>query len=128
MLPPAEDLEDRKLLYDFLQTFWMDTDPAILFDRIVHQCASSKYTIAELERIFWNEVEPAVGFNLWSIAGEWAGFEVDWLAARVLEKSRFGEPLPVKWVRPHANFWWRRLRAAVMEKREDNENTGAKSN
>ncbi len=118
MLPPDEDLKDRQPIWDYLQYFWMDTDPEVLFPPIVDVCAASKYSLEELEQIFWNEIEPAVGFNLWDIAGEWAGFEIDWLSARILEKNRFGRPLPFRHLRPQASSWWRRLKGAVSAKRE----------
>ena len=30
MRPPGEDIEDRAPVWDYMQNFWMDTDPAIL--------------------------------------------------------------------------------------------------
>ncbi|WP_133162246.1 DUF7079 family protein [Hyphococcus luteus] len=124
MLPPGEDLKDRQPVWDYLQYFWMDTDPEILFPRIVNICANSKYSLDEIEQIFWNELEPAVGFNLWGIAGEWAGFEIDWLSERILKKNRFGRPLPLRQLRPHASHWWGRLKSAVSARR-DSEHAGS---
>lgn len=117
MSPPDEDLKDRQPVWDALQFVWMDTDTEVEFPRIVEVCAQSKYSIAELEQIFWNEVEPAVGFNMWSVAGEWAGFEIDGLSARILEKSRFGRRLPIRIFRKNARDWWRRLEGALAERR-----------
>jgi hypothetical protein len=118
VLPPDQDIDDRTPIWDYLQVFWMDTDPEILFPRVVDKCAASKYSLDELKQIFWNEVEPAVGFNMWSIAGEWAGFDVEWLVQRILKKSRFGKPLPNVYLRPQARNWWKRLAGSIEAKRD----------
>jgi hypothetical protein len=76
--------------------FWMDTDPEQELESAARICARSKYSIAEIEQIFWNEVRPAVRFNLQSIAGEWTGFEIGWLSQRILETHRFGRKPPLK--------------------------------
>lgn len=118
MQPPHLDVEDRRPIWNMLQEFWMDTDPNIMFPRIVEVCARSKYSIDELEAIFWNEVRPAVRFNLWLLpAPEWAGFETTWLASRILKKHRYGRRVPVRWLHPHSNRWWRKLRAAIEASR-----------
>ena len=92
----------------------MDTDPNLYFDEIVSVCASSKYSIEELEKIFWNEIEPAVAVNLWDVAGEWRGYELEGLTALVLKKHRYGKCLPIRQFRPYATGWWNRLREAVV--------------
>jgi hypothetical protein len=115
---PAQDIEDRKPIWDFMQNFWMDTDPQILLPGVVKVCAASKYTMAELEAIYWNEVRPAVSFNLWMLpAPEWAGFKIDWLVDRILKRHRYGTRLPVKWLHLEANRWWRRLEGEIAELR-----------
>ena len=91
----------------------MDDDPAVSLERIARQCAHSKYSIAELEQIYWNEVRPAVQLNLHSVAGQWAGFERNWLSERILKKHRCGRRLPIKVLHPAASDWWTKLRATV---------------
>ncbi len=118
MKPPDEDIEDRALVWDYMQHFWMDTDPSILLPGIARICAESKYTLEELEAIFWNEVRPAVSFNLAMLpAPEWAGFEIEWLKERVLRKSRYGKALPRKWLHPYSSSWWRKLRSEIVQRR-----------
>lgn len=119
MKPPQDDLDDRRPVYDALQMFWMDTDPALYFDAIVAVCAQSKYSVADLEEIFWNEVEPAVGFNLWSIAGEWRGFDLDDMTARILQKRRRAGARPLQFLRPNARDAFRRLAEAVDRARAE---------
>ena len=118
MQPPGLDLEDRRPVWDVLQEIWMDTDVTILFPRIVDVCVTSKYSLSELESIFWNEVRPAVQFNLWLLpAPEWTGFDTNWLASRILKKHRYGRRLPIKWLHPYSNRWWQKLRDAINARR-----------
>lgn len=115
---PALDIDARSGIWDQMQMFWMDTDPDLVVDGVARVCAESKYSLAELEAIFWNEVRPAVSFNLgMGPAPEWAGFEPGWLRQRVLQKHRFGKALPWSFLHPYSRFWWRRLRAAIVEAR-----------
>ena len=39
MRPPGEDIEDRAPVWDYMQNFWMDTDPAILLPEVARICA-----------------------------------------------------------------------------------------
>ncbi len=114
MLPPDQDLSDRVLIWDCLQDLWMDTDSGPLLPKMMEVCASSKYTLGELEEIYWNELHPALSFNTWLLpAPEWAGFESGWLTARILEKNRYGKPVPWMWLHPFSNASWRKLRAGI---------------
>jgi hypothetical protein len=118
MKHPADDLDDRSRLWDQLQYFWMDTDPAVLLPHVARVCAESKYTLDELEAIFWNEVRPAVAFNLRiPTAPEWAGFDLEWLTARVLATHRYGRPLPWRWLYREDRAWWDRLAEAIRRLR-----------
>lgn len=120
MRPPHEDIQDRAPVWDHMQNFWMDTDPSIFLADVARACAESKYSLAELEAIFWNEVRPAVSFNMGALpAPEWVGFEIEWLKERVLRKSRFGKPLPRKWLHPYPESWWRKLSAGIVQHRND---------
>jgi hypothetical protein len=114
MKPPADDIDDRFRIWDQLQYFWMDTDPEPLLPEIARVCAESKYSIAELEAIYWNEVRPAVAFNLrWNPVPEWTGFTRESLTARVLAKHRYGRPLPWRWLHREDRAWWERLAEAT---------------
>lgn len=110
MLPPEQDIADRQVVWDALQMFWMDTDPGIFLAGAARICKSSKYSLEEIEQIYWNEVMPAVEFNLQSIAGEWTGFHIDFVTERVLETHRFGKPIHPD---PYAAKWWEKLRDAM---------------
>ncbi|MGB0132465.1 DUF7079 family protein [Dokdonella sp.] len=118
MVEPSLDLTDRVPIWDELQHFWMDSDPEDQLQRIADACAESKYAIEELEAIFWNEVRPALSFNLWGMpAPEWRGFEKEWLKTRVLKKHRFGRPVPPRWLHRYANSWWGKLQVEIVAAR-----------
>ena len=117
MLPPREDQADRRPVWDALQMFWMDTDPEIFLRSAADVCARSKYSLEEIEAIFWSEVRPAVKFNLWSPAGEWTGFDLDWLTERILEKHHFGRRPALRVLDREAESWWEKLRAGIEQLR-----------
>ncbi|HST45622.1 MAG TPA: hypothetical protein VLK29_10420 [Luteimonas sp.] len=118
MKPPAEDTAAREPIWDAMQDFWMDTDPEFALADIARTCARSGYSIDELRAIYWNEVRPAVSFNMAMMpAPEWAGFELEWLKRRILKTSRFGKPLPREWLHPYCAGWWQRLAAEVGRRR-----------
>jgi hypothetical protein len=125
MEPPERDQADRRPIWDALQDVWMDTELAFVLPGMAEVCAASKYSIEELEQIYWNEVRPAVKFNLWDLpAPEWAGFELEGLTRLILAKHRFGRRLPTAWLRPHARACWREIRAAILERRAGRPSAG----
>ena len=66
-----------------LADFWLDTELAeFQFDHIARVIAASPYSIKEVRAIHNFEVAPAVSANLASVAGEWAGFDSEWLKGR----------------------------------------------
>ncbi len=75
---------------------FLDTDVHLFREGNARILAASPYSLEELDVILRAEVYPACSFNMWEVAGEWAGFDLDWLERRVL----CGGPEP----RP----WWRR--------------------
>ena len=123
MLTPEQDQADRRPIWDVLQMFWMDTDPKIFLESAAQVCARSKYSLSEIEQIFWNEVRPAVRFNLMSVAGEWTGFEIGSLSQRILKTNHFGQRLPIKYLHPHSSYWWNKLHAEIKRTRNEPSNS-----
>lgn len=56
--------------------------------RLARTLAASGSSLSELERILWAEVAPVVGWNLFSVAGVWDGFDPVWLEERVSRQRR----------------------------------------
>lgn len=75
-----------------LSDLFLDTDSRLSFPYIARALAESPFSDDELEAIFQNEVAPAVEFNLFDIAGEWAGFDEAWLIAEITKRP----PKPYK--------------------------------
>lgn len=82
------NLSDQELLsripvWEALADFWLDTELVdFQFDHIARVIAASPYSIPEIQAIHSYEVAPAVSANLASMAGEWAGFDSEWLQER----------------------------------------------
>lgn len=84
--PPAEDLENRTPVWVAMSDFFLDTElTESIISHIARICASSPYSMEELERIMFMEVWPAFVANLRSVAGEWAGWSEEFVQERVLE-------------------------------------------
>jgi hypothetical protein len=89
-MPPfaASDLVHRRPVWLALSALYLDTEqtPAMR-DADAQQLARSPYTLDDLRAILAREVHPACAANLRSPAGEWAGFDADWLEQRILARA-----------------------------------------
>jgi hypothetical protein len=88
MKPPGEDLERRRPVWEALSRLFLDTDlgPEER-GRIAATLDESGYSEDEVRSILWEELFPALRCNLAPVAGEWAGFDGDWLETRILSAS-----------------------------------------
>src|SRR5271165_4582415 len=90
MPPPAAfDLLNRRAVWLALSALYLDTEqtPAMC-EAGANALAQSPYTLDDLRTILAEEVHPACAANLMSPAGEWAGFDEDWLERRILARHR----------------------------------------
>lgn len=82
------EVERRKPVWTAFSEFWLDTE---LEDsdlkRIARVAASSGYSLAELRDIYFYEVAPVVSANMLTVAGEWLGFDEDWLHTEARERA-----------------------------------------
>ncbi|MCV6623860.1 MAG: hypothetical protein OIF51_19160 [Cellvibrionaceae bacterium] len=117
MKSPEEDIEDRTPVWSCMQDLYMDTDVTLSYGYIAKCCGQSKYSLEELEKILFNEVLPALRFNMFDLpAPEWAGFETKWVVERVLKQHRFGKRRP--WVlRIYTNEHWKKLKLLIESER-----------
>ena len=69
----------------------MDTDTSLSREWRVKLLADSPYSVEQLQHILVDEVYPVCRWNLFSIAGEWIGFDMMWLEGKILR--RLGSPL-----------------------------------
>ncbi|MCK5797559.1 MAG: hypothetical protein KAI47_10270 [Deltaproteobacteria bacterium] len=47
------------------------------------RCVEAGLSVSQAREVWRHEVTRAVGFNTWDIAGEWMGWDRDWLIARI---------------------------------------------
>ena len=66
-----------------MSELFLDTDVRLHYAWVAQVAAASVFSLDELEAIFRDEVAPVLEPNLMSIAGEWAGFNEDWLVAAI---------------------------------------------
>src|SRR5262245_29072371 len=87
MKPAAEDLENRRRAWEALSDLYLDTDTSRSRSWRAQTLAASPYSLEELDQILIDEIDPACRTNSLSTAGEWAGFDMEWLENRILQQS-----------------------------------------
>ena len=96
------DLERRRHVWNALSELYLDTELEEPDNaRIAAVLAQSGYSSGQLEEILYRELHPVLLTNLVSFAGEWAGFDPDWLEAQILKrgsKRRGFAVIPGKWM------------------------------
>ena len=98
---------------------WMDTDVKAELPGIIDIAAKSPYSIDELELIYWEEVRPAVWTNmLMIVGGEWAGYELNWLADRIVDRSSKSTWRFPRWLCFYSSHYWSILKTGVLRLRE----------
>ena len=87
-LPDAE-IERRLPVWQAMTDLFLDTElDAADYDGIARVLLQSGYPVAELRRIFEQEVTPAFSHNIYAVAGEWAGWDEEFVRERMLESWR----------------------------------------
>jgi hypothetical protein len=80
-----QEVASRRAVWSALSELFLDTDlDGAGLDRIGDELSRSPYTLDALDAILLWEVYPVCRRNLRSVAGEWAGFDPDWLESRIL--------------------------------------------
>lgn len=122
MKPAADDLVNRRPVWEALSDLFLDTDVSLSRTWRVSLLAASPYSVDELEKILIDEVYPICKYNLLSVAGEWEGFDQTRLEERILR--RIGSPLRrLSWFNTGRltvarSPEWRDTRAGVVAARE----------
>lgn len=84
-----EEIERRKPLWETLSDLWLDTEMQdYQHERRAELLASSGYSFDEIEKIFSEEVAPAVYSNLYSTVGVWDGFDLEWLYDEIIKNLK----------------------------------------
>jgi hypothetical protein len=105
----ANDLPARLPVWSALADFYLDTDVDSFYPSAAAVIARSPYSMGEIRYILFEEVHPAVICNLSSLAGEWLGFDEDWLKDRILMLHRS------PWRRWTESLRWREIRRDLWQ-------------
>lgn len=74
------ELDRRKPVWIALSDLWLDTEIDEKWaKRIAAVVSESRYTEQEVDDIFEFELAPFLGPNHRSVAGEWTGFDPEWV-------------------------------------------------
>jgi hypothetical protein len=80
--------DERFPVWDVLSEFFLDTELDNKdYERISNVLAATTYTIEELQEILYFEVYPVCKWNMFSVAGEWAGFHPDWIMDNIAPRK-----------------------------------------
>lgn len=127
--PALDDLAAREPVWSALSELFLDTDVSLSRTWRAQQLAQSPYALEQLEFILVEEVYPVCKYNLLSVAGEWAGFDVEWLRARILHhlqaRSRVWRWFNLGRFSFQASSEWQATKRAVLEARAKAANNAA---
>ncbi len=86
--PSDFNIADQRMpVWEALSEFFLDTELSESdYTRIATELADSPYSESELKNILDYEVYPVCGRNLLSMAGEWSGFDPEWLKSKCSAK------------------------------------------
>jgi hypothetical protein len=119
--PAAEDLDNRRRVWEALSALYLDTDTSLSRQWRADILAASPYSLQELEDILVEEVHPVCRLNLLCVAGEWAGFDLAWLEARILRRARSWSPFRrfalARVIGPRS-LEWRRTKEEIVRLRQ----------
>ncbi len=116
--PTHADLIAREPIWEALSELFLDTDTSLSRRWRASQLAASPYSIEQLEFILVEEVYPVCKYNLWSVAGQWAGFKQKWLRTKILGRLsspfRVFHALNLGRLTIHTSSEWRATRQEVL--------------
>lgn len=116
---PELEVDRRRPVWVALSDLYLDTElERSDHDRIADAIIASGYSVEEVEQILRREVGPIVGANLLSIAGEWEGFDEDWLVEAILQRRKsWRRFLPCFTAFGMIRSHWQAIQQSVAERR-----------
>ena len=80
----AAQIKERLPIWSALSEFFLDTElQPNDYERIAQKLAAGNYSENEIEKMLIHEVCPVCRWNALSPAGEWAGFDDEWLMEKI---------------------------------------------
>lgn len=91
------------------------------FVRLGDMLKASRLTVDELDRIYYKELAPLLYGNLETTAGEWSGFDPEWLEREISKQNRQRaiEKIPILntvwryWITRTTREEWQKLRSQL---------------
>ena len=84
----ADGDDARVPVWRALSDLYLDTDVTMFHEHIAETLADSPFSLDALHDILLEDVHPVLYGNLLIVAGEWAGFEDEWLLPRIARARR----------------------------------------
>lgn len=85
-MPTTYSIHDHRPIWIALSELYLDTElQAIDYQHIASVIQQSPYSLKQVKLIDRNEVFPVLFNNGLSVAGEWTGFDPDWLVTCITE-------------------------------------------
>lgn len=117
------NIKERKPIWIALSEFYLDTElQESDFRHIAFKIIKSPYSLDEVKKINKYEIFPILQSNLLSVAGQWTGFDEEWLISNItdsLAKRNIVKKLGIessylifKWM---CKDYWKRLEKAYNE-------------
>ncbi|KKB62410.1 hypothetical protein WM40_17380 [Robbsia andropogonis] len=122
------DSEERFVCWYAMSEAFVDNE--VDYDAIGHTLVEScpSYSDMQLKEIFFSEVAPVVGGNVFGAAGVWTGFDPTWLRKEISERLRKRQESSVEFVRTSfgnlcskvfLRTFWKDIEAAIARKRAE---------
>lgn len=108
---------DRIAIWKSMANHFLDNDTDDEIPETARLCVACGLTVEEARDIWCYEVSPAVWLNLYSVAGEWAGWDEAWLIDRI-EKLRARPSGPIRRLfqrRAQRYQAWRAIEARMQD-------------
>ncbi|MEK7483679.1 MAG: hypothetical protein AABZ60_05010 [Planctomycetota bacterium] len=116
-----ESIQERMPVWDALSEFFLDTElQESDYQRIATVLASSPYSEKKLYQILRFEVYPPCKWNLFNIAGEWAGFTKEWILDNIATRYDRRLWLPPFFASLYKDHWKKKVLPLFRALREKN--------
>lgn len=79
-------VRSREDVWEAFADLFLDTETRTTIPRAALTCVEAGMSREQAFEAWAYEVTPTVWWNGWSVAGEWAGWDRDWLFARIRER------------------------------------------
>jgi hypothetical protein len=111
-------IKERLPVWEALSEFFLDTElQPDDYARIAKLLAASAYSEKQIEQILVDEVCPVCRLNLLTVAGEWIGFDRQWLGDTI--GGRLGKKPRFRWFFVLRHRWmygrhWNKVRPMIV--------------